>query len=160
MLLTKTTKKAGQYVDSKHVESLQSNYKKQRWIQNTERLGKADSLSAWYSIEELKSFIEDDHQKGADGIKMYFGVYTADTAPDEKVVGLQTIVLVASKTKELDNGDTVDKSIYVDKSGKPEILAFNAARLCPPYCNPGGTGIDVDNPAVLIDQAGEGMRVI
>lgn len=159
MLLTKTTKKAGQYVDSKHVESLQSNYKKQRWIHNTERLGKADSLSAWYSIEELKGFIEDAEASGADGIKMFYGVYSADTAHDEKVIGLQTVVLVATKTKELENGNSVDKNIFVDRDGKPEILAFNVARLCPPFC-PNGTGIDVDNPAVIIDRLGEGMVII
>lgn len=159
MLLTKATQKAGQYVDSKHVESLLAEYKKQRWAQNTERLGKADSLSAWYSIEELQQFIEEARLNGADGIKMYFGVYSEETAKNPEYVGRQTNVLVATKVKEMENGNTFDKSIYVNRNGRPEILAFNLAKLCPPNCGT-GTGIDVDNPAVLIDQAGEGMIVI
>jgi hypothetical protein len=161
MLLTKTTKKAGQYVNSKHVESLLTHYKKERWVQNTARRGQADSLSIWYSIEELQNFIQTARDNGADGIKMYFGVYNEETAREENLVGLQTLVLVASKTKELDNGGTIDKSVYINKNGKPEILAFNYGKPCPPSCGTGtGTGIDVDNPAVLIDRSGEGMIVI
>jgi hypothetical protein len=165
MLLTKTVKKSGQFVNSKHVDSLISNYKKERWIQNSRHIGKEDSLSVWYSIEELQEFIETARQNGADGIKMYFGVYKADTAKEERFEERQTIVLVASKTKELENGATVDKSIYTVTAGKPEILAFNVGRVCPPACAGGGTGgtdtgFDWDNPGILIDRKDEGMIII
>jgi len=166
MLLTKTVKKAGKLVNSKHVDSLLSNYKKERWAQNSKHLGKEDSLSVWYSIEELQAFIATAKENGADGIKMYFGVYTADTANDVKYVGRQTVVLVASKVKELENGSTFDKSIFVDNEGKPEILAFNAGRVCPPNCSGGTgtgteiTGFDWDNPGILVDKKEDGMVVI
>ena len=167
MLLTKTIQKSGQRVNSKHVDSLLSNYKKERWVQNSKHIGKEDSLSVWYSIEELQQFIETARLNGADGIKMYFGVYKADTAKEARFEERQTIVLVASKTKELENGTMVDKSIYLNENGTPEILAFNTGRVCPPACGTGGTGtgtettgFDWDNPGVLIDKQGEGMVII
>ena len=166
MVLTKAVKKAGKLVNSKHVDSLLSNYKKERWAQNSKNIGKEDSLSVWYSIEELQAFVETAKQNGADGIKMYFGVYDAQTANDVKYIGRQTVVLVASKVKELENGTTFDKSIYIAGEGKPEILAFNAGRVCPPNCAGGGTGstdttgFDWDNPGILIDRKEDGMVVI
>ncbi len=166
MLLTNLVKKAGRIVNSKHVDSLLSNYKKQRWVNNSKNLGKEDSLSVWYSIEELQAFVSTAKQNGADGIKMYFGVYDEHTANDVKYIGRQTVVLVASKTKELQNGTTIDKNIYVGNEGQPEILAFNAGRVCPPNCTGGGTGstdstgFDWDNPGILIDRKEEGMIVI
>lgn len=167
MLLTNLVKKAGKIVNSKHVESLLSNYKKQRWVNNSKNLGKEDSLSVWYSIEELQAFVATAKQTGADGIKMYFGVYDANTAIDERFIGRQTVVLVASKTKELENGLTIDKNVYVAADGKPEILAYNAGRICPPACSGGGggstdssNGFDWDNPGILIDTKEQGMIVI
>ena len=165
MLLTNVIKKSGQRVNSKHVDSLLSNYKKERWVQNSKHIGKEDSLSVWYSIEELQQFIETARLNGADGIKMYFGVYKADTAKEVRFEERQTIVLVAFKTKELENGTTVDKSIYLNENGIPEILAFNTGRVCPPACSGTSTGtettgFDWDNPGVLIDKQEEGMVII
>ncbi len=164
MLVATKTKKAGKYVNSKHVDSLLSNYKKERWVQNSKHIGKEDSLSVWYSIEELQEFVETAKRNGADGIKMYFGVYNKETAGDVRYEERQTIVLVASKTKELENGATIDKNIYTVKENKPEILAFNVGRICPPSCSTGtgngSGGFDWDNMGILIDKKEEGMVVI
>lgn len=162
MLVAAKTKKAGKYVNSKHVDSLLSNYKKERWVQNSKHIGKEDSLSVWYSIEELQEFLETAKSNGAEGIKMYFGVYNKDTAKEERLEGRQTIVLVASKTKELENGSTIDKNIYINSgNNKPEILAYNLGRVCPPNCGGTGTnGFDWDNMGILIDKKEEGMIVI
>ena len=164
MLLTKTIQKVGKYVNSKHVDSLLSNYKKERWVQNSKHIGKEDSLSVWYSVEELQEFLATAKNNGADGIKMYFGVYKPDTAKETRYEERQTIVLVASKTKELDNGTTIDKSIYVNGSTGAEILAYNTGRICPPACSGtdtgSDTGFDWDNPGILIDRKDEGMIII
>jgi hypothetical protein len=40
----------GQLVNTAHVNSLISTYKNERWIQNSERIGKNDSLSTWYGL--------------------------------------------------------------------------------------------------------------
>jgi hypothetical protein len=163
MLLTKASKKAGKYVNSKHVDSLLNNYKRERWVQNSKHIGKEDSLSVWYSIAELQEFIANAKQNGADGIKMYFGVYKADTAKEERYEERQTIVMVASKTKILENGVSADKNVYVSRENKPEILAYNSGRICPPTCGDGpvgGNGYDLDGIGILIDRNDEGMIIM
>ncbi|MEP7277058.1 MAG: hypothetical protein ABI813_00305 [Bacteroidota bacterium] len=170
MLATTTTKKAGKYVNSKHVDSLLSNYKKERWVQNTKHIGKEDSLSVWYSVEELQEFLVTAKQNGADGIKMYFGVYKPDTAKEERYEDRQTIVMVAAKTKVLESGTSVDKSIYIKTDKGVEILAYNTGRICPPACGDGTgnppppntdtNGFDWDNMGIIIDRKEEGMIVI
>lgn len=131
--------KKGRQVDTRHVDQLIRNYKKERWVQNTQRLGKADSLSAWYGMEELQSFLQLAKENQADGIKMYFGVYPPDFAEVPEFRGRQTIVLVATKEKLNEKGKTVNKDIYIQNEGKPEILAFNFSSLCPPSCPPNDT---------------------
>lgn len=169
MVLTKKTthhaKKAGKYVNGRHVDSLLNNYKKERWVQNSRHIGKEDSLSVWYSVEELQEFLETAKRNGADGVKMYFGVYKADTAKEERFEERQTIVMVASKTKVLDNGATADKNLYINTDKGPEILAYNTGRICPPTCGDGtgtgpGTGFDWDNMNIIIDSKEDGLMVI
>jgi len=66
----------GQFVNGKHVDNLLSNYKRERWIHNTKRLGKEDSLSVTFGINEMSEFMEVARENGADGIRVYFGVYS------------------------------------------------------------------------------------
>lgn len=127
--------KKGQLVDTHHVDQLIRNYKKERWVQNTQRMGKVDSLSIWYGIEELQSFLQIARENQADGIKMYFGVYPDNFAKVPEFQGRQTVILVATKAKVTENG-TVNKDIYLNKEGRSDILAFNFGNLCPPFCNP------------------------
>lgn len=155
------TKKAGKYVDTKHVDSLLRTYKKERWVQNSKKIGKADSLSVWYSIEELQEFIATAQKNGADGIKMYFGAYSPETAKNEGYEDRQTIVLVATKNKLTENGTPFDKSIHINTDKGNQVLAYNLGRICPPYCGGVGEGIDFDNIGVtLIDNNSDGMVVI
>lgn len=164
MLVAAKTKKVGKYVNSKHVDSLLSNYKKERWVQNSKHIGKEDSLSVWYSVEELQEFLETAKRNGADGIKMYFGVYKADTAKQADYEERQTIVMVATKTKALENGDTFNKNLHVSTETGAEILAYNTGRICPPACTGTGTGtgsgFDWDNMGIIIDSKEDGMIVI
>jgi hypothetical protein len=99
----KKSLKVGKYVNTEHVDSLIRTYKKERWIHNTERLGKADSLSSWYSIEELEEFIANAKAEGADGIKLYFAAYPQDFNKIPDYAGRQTVVLVATKQKETES---------------------------------------------------------
>jgi len=126
--------KKGKLVGTKHVDLLVSNYKKERWVRNSEALGKPDSLSTWYGITELQNFLNLAKENQADGIKMYYGVYPGDYNGDSILQGRQTVVLVATKQKLTEHG-AVNKDIYISKNGRSEILAFNYGTLCPPYCN-------------------------
>jgi hypothetical protein len=157
--MLKTEKKAvrvGKLVNTDHVNTAVRNYKKERWIHNSRRLGKEDSLSVWYSVEELEEFLATSKAHGADGIRMYFGAYDKNDAPKPEYVGRQTIVLVATKLKETLRG-SVTKDIYVNGEEGTTILAYNMGHLCPPFCTTsddgGGIGIGI------IDKGNEGMVI-
>src|ERR1044072_1191648 len=125
-MLTKVAKKsvkAGKRVNTKHVDSLIKNYKRERWAQNSKRLGKEDSLSVWYSLEELQSFLDTAKERGSDGVRVYFGVYDKETAHDPAYEGRQTVVFVATKEKEIIDGKA-NKEVYINTEDGTSILAF------------------------------------
>lgn len=134
MTTLESTKPAqsGKLASTAHVETLIRHYKQERWLRNSDQLGMPDSLSTWYGLDELESFLTlaRDHQ--ADGIKIYYGVYPADY-PEQRIAGRQTVVLVATRRKQTGYG-IANKNIYVTRNGQSEILAFNFGHLCPPDC--------------------------
>ncbi|MBC7650847.1 MAG: hypothetical protein H7101_03775 [Deinococcales bacterium] len=153
----------GKFVTTKHVDTVIRNYKQERWIQNSERLGKEDSLSGWWSIEEIESFLETAKMHNADGIKLYFGAYDKNYQEKPEYAGLQTIVMVATKQKEGTYGTTINKDVYVTGENGNNILAYNMVQLCPPYCgkNPPNTIFDdVEVGVSIIDRGEKGMVVI
>jgi hypothetical protein len=164
--LTKISKapKRGKLVTTAHVNELVSNYKKERWIQNSQKLGKVDSLSTWYGLDELQSFLQLARHHQADGVKMYYGVYGSDLEETPELQGRQTVVLVATKQKNV-AGKMVNKEVYTHNNGKPEILAFNFGAICPPTCgtneppdgdNGFGYGFDMSSIGVsIIEKNGE-----
>jgi hypothetical protein len=131
--------KAGQFVNNKHVTMLRNNYQENRWKANSERLGKMDSLSIWYSLEELKQYIETAEAAGADGIRLYFGVYPSSFPENILLEGRQTMVFVATQQKTSETGKTENKDLYVSTPKGPEVIAFNWALPCPPGCIGQGT---------------------
>lgn len=128
------TIKAGQFVNHKHVTMLRENYKQNRWEANSERLGKPDSLSVWYSLDGLKQYIETAEAAGADGIRVYFGVYPSVFPENILLQDRQTVVFVATQQKASQTGKTENKDLYVSTPDGPEVIAFNFALPCPPYC--------------------------
>jgi hypothetical protein len=157
--MTKTIKsleKVGEYVETQHVDEVIRNYKKERWSPASERLGKPDSLSGWYTVAELEEFLATVKSHGGDGVRMYFGAYSHDFEQKPEYAGRQTLVLVG--TKRCDKGDTsLDKDIYISSADKTSILAYNVMRLCPPECMPeewGGLGV------AIIEKADKSLSVI
>lgn len=125
--------KAGKFVDTAHVDTLKSNYRSERWLQNSKNLGKEDSLSVWYSVEELEAFLATAKAQGGDGVRMYFGAYSKENAPQPMYAGRQTIVMVATKLKDAE-GMMVHKDLYVNTDKGTNIVAYNLGKLCPPFC--------------------------
>jgi hypothetical protein len=120
------TVKAGRYVTTEHVDSLIRNYKKERWMQNSERIGKEDTLGVWLSVEELEEFIQTSKMYGADGVRVCFGVYGENArAPRPEMVGKQTVAFVATSSEMDDRGQMVNNDIYVERNEKTSILAYN-----------------------------------
>ncbi len=162
--IEKKSLSVGKYVNTEHVDTVIRTYKKERWVHNSKRIGKEDSLSSWYSVEELEGFIDTIKQHGADGIKFYFAAYPENNAPKPEYAGRQTIVLVATKSKENGNGVT-NKDIYITKNGSTDILAYNAGSLCPPFCGGGGPPGTGDTEwgglgLAIVDKGNEGFAVI
>lgn len=158
---TKKSLKVGKYVNNAHVDKVIKNYKQERWVQNSERIGKEDSLSGWWSIEEMEEFIETAKMYGADGVKFYFGAYDKDYQEQPQYAGRQTLVMVGTKQKTTANG-VKNKDIYVQTDKGAQVLAYNAISLCPPFCS-GGDAFDLDDLELgitLIDKGEKGMIVI
>lgn len=161
--MVKTQKKSlkvGKLVNSAHVDTAIRNYKKERWVHNSKRLGKEDSLSVWYSLEELQQFFEMAQENGADGVRMYFGAYDADYADQPLYAGRQTIMMVATRNRDTETGN-VDKDVYVQTELGTSILAYNAGRICPPVCSGLGGGFDGDSEIgiTIVDRGDDGMIV-
>ena len=160
----KTSISVGKYVDTNHVDTVIREYKQERWAQNSERIGKEDSLSAWWSVEELEGFLATAKKNGADGVKMYFAAYPKDYTEQPLYAGRQTLVMVATKTKETATG-TVNKDIYTSTEEGTSILAYNMAKLCPPTCKGGKDGISADDAdwglgMTIIDRGDQGIVLI
>jgi len=154
MLTTeKKTLRVGKFVDTNHVDTVIKNYKKERWVHNSKRLGKEDSLSVWYTVQELQDFLQKATEHGADGIKVYFGAYDAEHAPKPLYAGRQTVVLVATKQKETGTG-VINKDIYINTTKGHSILAYNIGTLCPPFCS-GDDGIGI----TIVDKGEDGVVV-
>jgi len=151
--------KAGQFVDTAHVDSVIRTYKQERWVYNTERIGKEDSLSVWYSIEELEEFIETAKSNGADGIKVYFAAYPKDFAKIPEYAGRQSVVLVATKQKQSEEG-VLNKDVYVEGQSGAQILAYNFGNICPPFCGGKGVGPDDGVGIAIVDRKDKGLSII
>jgi hypothetical protein len=149
----KKSLRVGKFVNTEHVDSVIKNYKQERWVQNSERLGKEDTLSVWHSLEELEEFLAKAKEHGADGVRTYFGVYDQEFADQPLYAGRQTIVFVATMNKQTENG-SANKDIYINKENGTSILAYNYATVCPPFC-----GADNGLGITIIDKGVEGLIV-
>jgi len=140
-------------------ETLIREYKQKRWVPNSERISKSDSLSAWYSIEEIENFVALAKTHGGDGIKFYYGAFPEDYSPKPEYEGRQTLVMVATKTKLTDLGAVANKDIYYSNNSKLKILSGNPPILCPPLCNPPSEGGMGDLGIAIIDKGEKGMVI-
>jgi hypothetical protein len=134
-------------------------YKQERWVQNSDRIGKEDSLSAWYSVEELEQFLETAKQHGADGIKIYFAAYPENYTEVPEYAGRQTVVLVGTRQKKSTKG-IMDKDIYISTEKGKQILAYNMSKICPPLC---GTGENEDLGGLgitIVDRKDKGLTIV
>lgn len=152
--------KVGKYVNTAHVDTVIRNYKQERWVQNSERIGKEDSLSAWWSVEELEGFIEHAKTHGADGVKFYFAAYDKESAPIPEYEDRQTLVMVATKQKENADGTTKNKDIYITTDKGSSIVAYNMGSLCPPFCGQSQEHDNIEIGVTLVDTGDKGFVVI
>jgi hypothetical protein len=156
----KNSVQAGKDSGTAHADNLIREYKQKRWVKNSEQIGKPDALSAWYSIEDMENFLADAKAHGADGIKFYYGAYAENYQPKPEYAGRQTLVLVATKSRISETGNTVNKDIYQTNKGKTKILSGISPSLCPPMCSSSGEGGMGDLGITLVDQGEKGMAIV
>src|SRR6202165_1634041 len=112
--IEKKSLSVGKYANKNQVDTFIRTYKKERWAQNSEHIGRADAMSGWYTLEELESFIENVKMHGGNGIRLHFGVFPEGYQNDPELAGRQTVVLVGTRSsdgtyhtsKELHIGDS------------------------------------------------------
>jgi len=153
------TRKAGRLVNTGHVDTIIRNYKQERWVNNSKHIGKEDSLSVWFTIEEIEAFLAKAKDQGADGLRFYFAAYSNDFAEQPLYAGRQTIVMVATQGKETEKG-IVDKDVYVNDEKGTSILAYNYGKICPPFCKPSSGEEGVDIGITIVDKGEHGVVVI
>jgi hypothetical protein len=151
----------GKCASKQEVDNLIRAYKQERWADNSERIGKADALSVWFSVEALEEFIDTVKANGGNGVRFHFGVFSAENAPQPILEGRQTLVMVGNRSNDGTHNDT--KELYAYNNGKPEIVASLGTFPCPPIC---GSGLSkagdwrIMGSATLIDRGEKGMSVI
>ncbi len=156
--IQKKSLKVGKSVGTDHVNTVVRNYKKERWVHNSRRLGKEDSLSVWYSIEELEEFMSIAKNHGADGIRLYFGAYDEENKEQPLYAGRQTVVLVATKQKITEAGES-NKDIYIQTEKGTTIMAWNLGSICPPFCgSKDGFGFG-DVGITILDKGDDGLVI-
>jgi len=141
-------------------DTLIREYKQKRWVTNSERIGKPDSLSAWYSIEEIENFIALAKSHGGDGVKFYYGAFPEDYSHNPEYANRQTLVMVGTKSKLTNMGGIANKDIYHSNNRKLKILSGGVPSLCPPYCNPPSEGGMGDLGIAVIDKGENGIEIV
>lgn len=154
--IEKKAVEAGKFVNAAHVDNLIRTYKKERWLQNSERLGKDDTLDIWYSLEGLEEFIQMAKLNGSNGVRVCFGVYDENNAPKAGMEGKQTVAFVATRCEE--GGEVpVLKDLYMEKNGKASLVAFNTSQGWP--WGPAATDGD-SLGALIVTNKDKGLMVI
>lgn len=152
--IEKKSVNAGKLATKQEVDTLITSYKKERWAANSDQLGKADSLSVWFSVEEVEAFLANVKANGGNGVRMHFGVFSAENAIAPEFEGRQTVVMVGNRSK--DGTYATSKELFAANSGKPQIVALAGGIPCPPFCgNGGGLG-----KATLITRADNNWEII
>jgi hypothetical protein len=151
--IEKKSVNAGKFVTKQEVDTLITSYKQERWAANSDRMGKADSLSVWFTVEEVEAFLAAVKVNGGNSVRFHFGVHNADNAPEPEFDGRQTLVMVGNRSS--DGSYSTSKELYSNKNGKPEIVALAGGVLCPPFCSGGGLG-----KASLVVREDNSMEII
>jgi len=115
------------------MDAITTAYKQDRWAENSDRLGKADSLSVWLTVDELEGFLERVKSRGGNGVRIHFGVYGEGYKIPEQV-GMQTVVLVGNRSKD----GSLENAKQIISGNEGEI--YLPAPVCPPFCGSGGGG--------------------
>jgi hypothetical protein len=150
--------KKGQFLDNQFVDTVLRTYKQQKWVHNSERIGKEDTLTSWVSLEEMEELVEKIRMHGGNGIRICFAAYPKDHSEEPELAGRQSVVLIGTRSAE---DGTTNKNLYLSDGANAEILAFGKFPGCPPFCfNSFAQTGDPDLGRTLVDRGDLGLSVI
>ena len=124
------------YVGSKLTKERIARYKNNKHVLLSEKLGKPDTKSVWYTKEHITKLLEEMDHANANGLRIYFGEY----GHEEKYNGQLCLLMVMTKFEEktgLSGDITIEDAIdftarSLDDSGT--VRDFNVGSPCPPIC--------------------------
>lgn len=145
--IEKKSVNAGRFLTNEHVSTLLRTYKQNRWVDNSEKIGKDDALTAYVSIEELETLIERIKLHGGDGVRFHYAAYPDNYTPEPEFAGRQTVIMIGTRKH---------KEIYMSEGKDAKILAFGDVPVCPSLC-PGNGGIGLFSS--LVDRGDKGMII-
>ncbi len=75
--------------------------------------------------------------------------------------GRQTLVMVGTKSKKINEVMLANKDIYYSQNSKTKILCgAGSPKICPPICNPPSEGGMGDLGIGIIDKGDKGMEIV
>ena len=153
--IAKKSVNAGKFITNEQVSTLLSTYKQNRWVDNSDKIGKEDSLTVSVSIEELETLIERIKLHGGDGVRFHFAAYPENYAPQPEFSNHQTLVMIGTRKAV----DGASKEIYMSEGKDARILAYGDMPFCPPFCQPGVGTASRTATTSLVDRGDKGMVV-
>lgn len=130
--IEKKSVSAGQFASKQEVDTFIRAYKQERWIHNSEHLGKEDSLSTWFTVEELEQFIDTVKLHGGNGVRFHFGIFPEGYGNNPEFAGRQTIVMIGTRSKDATFHNSKELRVSDGKELRPVALAGGFP--CPAFC--------------------------
>jgi len=129
------------FIDKTEVNIRVKNFMEHKHGLLTTAIGKNESKSAWYSLEQFEQVMRELYYQNADGMRIYFGAYPDDNSDYARQL---TIIFVPTFYNE-NTGKHTDIIIDDDESfgdrGEPLEMQSMSIRknldtfgLCPPSC--------------------------
>lgn len=124
------------YVGSKLTKERIARYKNNKHVLLSEKLGKPDTKSVWYTKEHIEKLLEEMVHADANGLRIYLGEY----GPEENFNGQLCLLMVMTKPEE-----KIGIPIDITIEDAPDFTArstdtlertrdFNVGSPCPPIC--------------------------
>ena len=122
------------FISKTDVNSRIKNFQDHKLPLLSNAIGKSDSTSAWYSMEQFDEIVREMHLQDASGLRVYFGAYDST---DELYANQLTIIFVPTFKNEAtgNHRDIVieDPTSWGGRLGDPKYL--DTISLCPPMCS-------------------------
>jgi hypothetical protein len=135
----------GIFIFKEEVNQRVKNYLQTKHTLLTSAIGKDDTKSAWYSLEQFEELMREMYYLNADGLRIYFGAYSAD---DEEYPNQLTVIFVPTHLSDTGSHTDIiidDEQNFMQRTMVPATLKnLDTIGLCPPSCSDQDTRYPLD----------------